>query len=381
MSIYRIIALFTDDIPSNIKTIDTSHNEKDFRKVFIVDFENASKRVFKVSCNGFTDPERIKGWQRCVEVYRSLGCYCPRIYGDRNGNFPIVDFEEHTCVVYEEEYSLYPSVDEFVGDPKDEPEKRDGMTDEEFEKLQNDVREYNRKYKEKVVHISENGYYTYLPDIYRVTAQIAGMGLDFTPFPSGYASFEQFDPNDDDEEIEEVAKNWHDLAGKLPAEYRERVNAIWNRWLKNREELKKDYDQLPKSVFQADMNPSNLLVDENYVFRGLMDFNLCGRDVLINYVFREAPHIVTTRDFSAEGLRDYPADSCKLALKLCAPYYRFGEREKALALPLFRYLKPLFYDSVEELEAAGPDAGKIEKALGNVEYLQTAEYDFAGCMA
>ncbi len=55
----------------------------------------------------------------------------------------------------------------------------------------------------------------------------------------------------------------------------------------NRNELEQIYFKLPTSVFQADLNSTNLLLDDNGRFAGVFDFNLCGRDVFLNYLFRE----------------------------------------------------------------------------------------------
>ena len=48
------------------------------------------------------------------------------------------------------------------------------------------------------------------------------------------------------------------------------------------------YSALPFSCFQGDLNESNILLDENGRFAGLLDFNLCGREPVLNYAVREA---------------------------------------------------------------------------------------------
>lgn len=47
------------------------------------------------------------------------------------------------------------------------------------------------------------------------------------------------------------------------------------------------YSQLPVSVFQADLNPGNILLDADMRFAGVLDFNLSGRDTALNVLFRE----------------------------------------------------------------------------------------------
>ena len=50
------------------------------------------------------------------------------------------------------------------------------------------------------------------------------------------------------------------------------------RWKENYDQLKETYYDLPFSVFQADFNDTNVLVDEDGTFVGVLDFNCAGRD-------------------------------------------------------------------------------------------------------
>ena len=47
------------------------------------------------------------------------------------------------------------------------------------------------------------------------------------------------------------------------------------------------YSLLPTSVFQTDLNLTNLLVNDRGAFMCVYDFNLCGRDDFLNYFMRE----------------------------------------------------------------------------------------------
>ena len=322
-----IFSRFFGAEPISFETIDTSRGEADFRNTFLITAAGGEKYVLKLAANDFTFPERIRVWQRTVEEYRALGYYCPRIFGDLNGEFPMIEYRGHTCAAYAEEFSKYRSFAERAGGD----EELDG---EPF-------------FEEK----------------WSMTAKIAAKKLDYTEYPSAYCLFETFCPGDEMDEVLENALDWKKTAFALPEEYHARAEKIWRVWSENRDRLRGVYHTLPTSVFQADLNPTNLLVSEDGGFAGVCDFNLAGRDVFLNYLMREN---------SPENI---PA-----ALGIAAKYYRFSEEEKAAALPLFRCLKPLWYSRLRELKQAGGDEGKIRLCLEKTEALLMGERDLARFM-
>ena len=107
-----IFRRFFDGLPVRADVIDTSWGDEDYRKTVIVETAEGEKRVLKMAANDFTFPERIRVWQRTVEEYRRFGYYCPRIYNDRNGALPAVEYQGHPCVAYAEEFSRYRSLED-----------------------------------------------------------------------------------------------------------------------------------------------------------------------------------------------------------------------------------------------------------------------------
>ena len=165
------------------------------------------------------------------------------------------------------------------------------------------------------------------------------------------------------------ALEWKKTAEALPGEFAEQVRRIWDRWTENRQALEGLYRKLPASVFQADLNSTNLLVDEDGNFKGVCDFNLCGKEVFLNYLMRE-----NFDNFEKEiGL-------IREALRVASETYDFNEDEKKAALPLYRCLKPLWYTRVCDLQEAGNDPEKVRECLDRIEHYQTADIDFAGRM-
>ncbi len=324
--------LFFDGIPVSADVIDTSRGDDDFRKTFIIETGAGNKHVLKITANDFTFPEKISMWARTVEEYRSLGYYCPRIISDKKGGFPTVRFQERDCVVYAEEYSKYKSFEDRAacGDNDEGPDRG-----------------------------------RYAKDIWSMTARIAARKLDYTDYPSAYCLFETFCPSDRTDEVLENAMEWKKLALSLPDEFSAQVQRMWDLWHNNRQALKEPYSRLPTSVFQADLNTTNLLVDDDGCFKGIYDFNLCGKDVFLNYLIRE-----NGGDFEEE------IEHIRAALKISCGYYTFSEEEKEAALPLYRCLKPLWWTRVRDLKKAGNDREAVKRCLDRTEYYLTEDIDF-----
>ncbi|MBO4838109.1 MAG: hypothetical protein J5493_01920 [Lachnospiraceae bacterium] len=376
MELKDIIALFDEREPADIKVVNTSHGESDFREAVIVRWDDGGaapdpddggaapdsddgaptpapddRMVLKLADNGFTDPERIAMWERLAEEYRKQGCYCPRFLRTKDGRFPRVEYKGHRCVVYGEEFARFRSADSF-----------------------------------DAAVVSPYGKFTYLNELLRLNARIAAARLDFTDLPSAWCLFEIFDPADAVDEVTENAQEWLACAEKLPEQFQEQVSRIWTRWLANREYLKARYSALPTSVFQADLNSTNVLLDDVGRFAGLMDFNLAGRETYLNYLFREVPFVFGKEDSTSAPDPDKPSSltreilQCILhAITVVREDYPFCEAEKDLALPLFRCLFPLWFTSVEQLKEATGEAG-IRAALDDAELAQTMDIDFRAYM-
>ena len=320
-----LYARFFDGIPVSAERVDTSRGEADIRNTFLITADTGEKYVLKLASNDFTFPEKIRVWQRTVEEYRGLGYYCPRIYADRDGAFPEIDREGRLCVAWGEEFSKYKPFDDRTASDEDGP-----LADSR----------------------------PYLRDVWTMTAKIAAKKLDYTDYPSGYCLFETFCPSDETDEVLDNALEWKRRAATLPERFSAQVKRIWKLWTDNREALKPLYARLPRSVFQADLNSTNLLIDEEGAFRGVYDFNLCGRDVFLNYLMREND-----------------TETIPEALRIAREVYDFSEEEKAAALPLFRCLKPLWYSRVYDLEQAGDDPEKIRQCLDRAERDLTEDRD------
>lgn len=323
-----VFKLFYDVEAISFEIINTSHGDFDFREAIIATDKNEKNYIIKLADNDFTFPEKITMWQRTSKEYRKLGYFCPEIFCDKTGKFPTISYKNRDCVVYAEEYSPYRSADT-------------------FELNEDDSKEY-----EKCKWI--------------MTAKIASKYFDYTHYPSGYCMFEKFCPSDETEEVLENALEWYRYAKSLPNEFQEQIDRIWLLWNQNRQRLEPLYRQLPTSIFQADLNPTNILLNKKGKFVGVYDMNLCGKEVFINYLMRENFNV----DFDKE------LNMIFNTLKTVSPHYHFSNIEKQSILMLYRCIKPLWYNRVERLKSFKDNISEIQNFLNKTELYLTKPIDF-----
>lgn len=324
-----IFRFFFDGEPTSFSAASTSRGGGDFREAVTVAY-GLNKNMIKLADNVFTFPEKIDMWRRTAEEYRGLGYYCPRILPDRTGKYPAVSYKGHRCIAYAEEFSPYRAAENFEG-----------------------------------ANASE-----YMRDAWIMTAKIASKRLSYTEYPSGYCLFDTFCPSDITDEVLENALEWEKYSRTLPEALRPQLQRIWRLWTGNRWALERIYRGLPTSVFQADLNPTNIMLGEDGKFVGVIDFNLCGKDVFLNYLFRE----IRAEDYDKE------LNALFAALKTVSGHYRFSEPEKRAALPLYRCLKPLWSEKLDRLKALGSDIPAVKAFLDETEKSLTADIDFAAYM-
>ena len=325
--VLSIIKLFTDETVSEYSIKDSSRGDSDFREAIFVTGESGKRLVIKLACNSFTTAESISMWQRCAGEYLKHGYYCPHIFASLEGQFPTIEYKGHECVAYAEEFSKYESV---------------GMVDETE---------------------------PYRDELYIMTARIAAQFYDYTSIPSGYTLFDLF-PGDEMDEVTLNALEFRNYCQTLPECFMEQSDRIFHRWEENRKALAGMYHKLPFSVFQADFNDTNVLVDKDGRFVGIYDFNLAGRDEILNYLFREI----------FNGTFEEELNEILRALKIASAYYRFSEEEIKAAPLIYRCVKPLWFTRVYELKEAKDDVKAIKECLDKMEYAQTREIDFESVM-
>lgn len=341
------ISMYYDTDTAEVKTLDLCRGDDDYRKVYIV---NDGKRhlVIKHLSNTFSDSRRIRGWFRLMEEYRKIGIYCPAVVKNRFGELlhrETTDGRDY--YVYAEEFAAYETAENIA------PER----------------------YKD------EFGRCRFTPDVMRSLGKVAAAKFDFLDWGSAYCLLEPFCAPDTIDEATECATLFVKYVEENLPHHLPRAKALLELFYQCKDEVREVYPSLPTSCFQADLNDSNILLDENCRFAGLIDFNLCGKEPVLNYATREALWAVDDKRLFGENDRrlycyDDDLDALRNSLFLenmgyIGEYYRFGEIEKKAFPILFRYINSFWWHHLDEIKAIRDDDDKIVKLFDWLEHQMT----------
>ncbi len=343
------ISLYCDTEATVIGKSDRSHGADDYRKMYVVD-DGHRRLVIKHISNTFSDRRRIEGWFRLMEEYRRNGIYCPPVVTDLNGELLHRDTAEgRDYYTYAEEYAAYETA-EHIG----------------IERL-----------------VDGNGYCRFMPDVMRSLGKIASARLDVMDWGSGYCLLQPFCAPDTTDEATECANAFVQyIREKLPR-HLPRAEALLKIFIQCREDVRRVYPSLPTSCFQADLNNSNILLDQNNSFVGLIDFNLSGKEPILNYTVREALWAAEDKRLFGENdsrlyFYEKELDSLRDSIFLkntgyIGEYYRFNESEKQAFPILFRYINSFWWHHLSEIKLIGEDDWKIMQLLDWLEYQMTRD--------
>ena len=251
-----------------IRLIDTSHGADDIRLNYIID----KKWVLRFCNAPDMTEQRLTELNRLIDRYIAFGLKCPRFLTDSDGRF-FHKWNGLDC--YLQEYVDLPTAYELKPDP------------EEQERIWQEV-------LDSVAAFAE-----------------ANRNVDLSRTMGMYSLFD-LAPYDIPVGIDEKQQNFNNLCAALreigETALEEKLQA---KHAEVREKLRAVYKDLPRCVFQADENLSNVLVDENRHMAGLIDFNLAGTEVIVNQFanlgggFKEE----VEEPIGAEARMQYAADS------------------------------------------------------------------------
>ena len=223
----------------DIRLIDTSHGSDDIRLNYVID----KKWVLRF-CNAPEMTEtRLAELNRLIERYIQFGLKCPRFLPDRNGRF-FHEWNGLTC--YLQEYIDLPTAYE----AKLTPQEEDSVWQEVLDSV------------------------AAFAEMFRNVDLSGTMGM--------YSLFD-LAPYDIPVGKDEKQQNFDSLCETL-LEIGETalVERLQAKHTIIREKIRSVYKDLPRCVFQADENLSNVLIDENHHLAGLIDFNMAGTEVIVN---------------------------------------------------------------------------------------------------
>lgn len=349
MDYLEVFHLYDEVAPIKYETKDTSRGDNDYRVHIFAEWQN-KKIVIKITDNDFTTVERVQCWAKTIEAYISAGYYCPRILKNVNGDYAAnISLNGRSFCVYAEEFSKY-------------------KTAEAFSKSD----------------ITANGSYIFLDDVLKSIGVIGAKHLKTADFPFGCCILEKFAPSDPCDEIMQESLNFKKVVEKSLPKYKERFDKIWSAFLENKRKLEEVYPPLPTSVFQGDLNHTNILLDDNGNFVGMLDFNLCGRDTIVNQLFIEIMMECDCCGYEVFYSKEANEKTIKRFLskiRMVADIYDFSEAEINAAILVYRYLKTFWWRPAHEIDNVKDDEQKVRKIFDWVENeLTRTDIDFASAM-
>ena len=291
-----ILARFGLTFQSVTKVHDTSHGEADTRLNYILD----DRYVLKVNTEGVMWETRLQEISRLIQRYRGIGIYCPALIPTLEGSLSCYwekDGKKYIC--YVEEFAIYPILE-----------------------WDND---HDRK--EVVEHLG------------LLAAKYTGVDLSET---KSMWSIIDLAPLDVD--VDEKQENTNAFVDALRengyADLADQVEAL-NKEL--RKQIMKVFAELPRCVYQGDLNSSNELHQDGH-FVGLIDFNLSGTDVNINVFVNETNCFPEEEEFDrltveqmVEQMETQQADMLSVIFK----HYTMNDIEK-FAFPMYQRIADLF---------------------------------------
>lgn len=352
-----IIALFHEKVPDGYELKEIRLEENDSRWVLYVDYPG-EKYVIKIASNGFTTAERVNGWADIIAETEKLGYYSPHLLKSLKGNYAEqAVFQDKRCIVWEEEFARY----------------------------------HLRESLAENVYLGKDGKYVYHDEVIRFLGETAQKHYTNFPYPSGFVRFEPFSSDDSTDEVTECVETFDSLV-------KDRAPGFLTRWEKlralfeeNQAQLAGLYHELPSSVFQADLNEYNLLLDENGHFKGVIDYNLAGEDKVLNIFFATILYGYsyqrkTTDDSGVLPELNAAEQESVIAIMLdtlryLRQYYGFSEIEVKAAPLLFKYVSCIFYEQIDALKKYAGDAEKLDMLFDFMEReLRRDDIDFRGAM-
>lgn len=336
-SISDIIGLFHKEKAIGYKVEEIRLEEDDSRWVLFVDFPK-NQFVIKIAANDFTTKERINGWVEIINAYRSLGYYSPALIKSRAGNYAEeIIFHAKPCVVWEEEYAKYHLF---------------GSLD-------------------KSVYTGRDGRYVFHNEVLAFLGRVAGKHYDFFPYKSGWVRLEPFGANETTDEVTQCVKTFDSLVKEKAPHYVLRWEKIYSLFEENKKQLMGMYSTLPTSIFQSDHFQSNLLLDEEGHFRGVIDYNLAGADTVINvflytvlfgygyhYGNLQVDESIMLPEYNSVA-QDFMMQSIRDTLKYLRQFYTFNEEEAQAVLPLYKYVSCIEYRQIEAFKKYQNDNKKL----------------------
>ena len=291
-------ALYGQGEPEILQAYDTSHGEKDLRYVYLLRYPDRTKIALKAARNAFTTPERVNGWAALTEHYNALGIYAPRFLKTAQGQYTA---KAGDFLVYAEEHI-------------------DGVMAQANDDASDDKIDF-RKSAAGIAMLESLGL-------------LAAKPAPLVPWHTSWCLYDKFDDDENsDENLDCASKLTSHIADNSP-KHAQRAQAIFEQYNKLRAEFEPTYRNLPRAVFQGDLGPHNVVLSENWAFRGVCDFNLSGTETILNMLLCECRSCWNGTEkekfqlFSQPSAQNAHDEQIAQFLKHATKHYKLTDAEK-----------------------------------------------------
>lgn len=235
------------------KLIETSKGENDRR----FNYEINGDYFLKITNSKAINERVLEDISRLIERYNSIGIYAPSLVKIKEENYSlIIEKDKINYICYLEDKAIYPTFQKYKGI------------------------DYNFKKK-------------WLEHLGVLASKFSN--YDLSESKSMWSIIELTDYND---KVDEKEENFEELIKALKDNgFLQTANSLIMKNDETRKIIRNNMKELPRCVYQGDLNPSNILVDANSNFKGLIDFNMFGTEININCFLNETMYFMTIEDF------------------------------------------------------------------------------------
>lgn len=301
MQLTDIFHRFDSSEVDEFREIDSSRGPNDYRRIYLVNYASGRNLAVKITNNCFTTPERITGWSDLIDRYNAAGIYAPKIVTAQDGK---ICFSVNDCIVYAEESKKYLCADEFM---------------------------------------PPVAFHEYEADLFLMIGKIAALPSKVYDWPTAFCLYDTFCEEDEIDENYDCAREWWQLFSKAVPDRKADVDRIWQIYQSLRQTLEPKYRALPQTAFQGDLNHTNIMLDANRRFAGVIDFNVSGTEKIVNYALCESLQRVTAADLARLGHKDFREEQDQILqrrLGYIQQHYSFSPAEKLIFPKFYNMVTP-----------------------------------------
>lgn len=209
--------------------------------------------------------------------------------------------------------------------------------------------------------------------------KLAKYSTQLPNWKSAWCLYDKFCIDDETDETVYWQQEFYNLVLNEMPIYTERAKRIYHRFLEVYKSFELQYRALPQAFFQGDIGGSNLMLDENQKFVGVLDFNIVGAETNLNYFFREFCRVAIKKDDilflnNKELLLNKDLEMRK-RLDIVKKYYEFDSAEIVVFPMYYKVVYPLECDNCQRFMSVIREKNihKIGSILDWIEYQQTRD--------